>query len=88
MGRKPKLTVILDVNKRRLAKKKVISITGKEGSIDIARNLPPDAYNLDPKLFFRELFFRELYFRELCFKQEGLGEQHFSQQHPLTAPKD
>ena len=52
MGRKPKLTVILDVNKRRLAKKKVISITGKEGSIDIARNLPPDAYNLDPEALF------------------------------------
>ena len=52
MGRKPKLTVILDVNKRRLAQKKVISITGKEGSIDIARNLPPDAYNLDPEALF------------------------------------
>jgi len=52
MGRKPKLTVILDVNKRRLAQKKVISISGKEGSIDIARNLPPDAYNLDPEALF------------------------------------
>ena len=52
MGRKPKLTVILDMNKRRLAQKKVISITGKEGSIDIARNLPPDAYNLDPEALF------------------------------------
>ena len=52
MGRKPKLTVILDVNKRRLAKKKLISITGKEGTIDIARNLPPDAYNLDPEALF------------------------------------
>jgi len=52
MGRKPKLTVILDVNKRRLTHKKVISITGKEGTIDIARNLPPDAYNLDPEALF------------------------------------
>jgi len=52
MGRKPKLTVILDVNKRRLTQKKVISISGKEGSIDIARNLPPDAYNLDPEALF------------------------------------
>lgn len=52
MGRKPKLTIILDVNKRRLGKKKVISISGIEGTIDIAKNLPPDAYNLDPEALF------------------------------------
>ena len=52
MGRKPKLTVILDMNKRRLSKKKVLSLSGKEGTIDIARNLPPDAYNLDPEALF------------------------------------
>lgn len=52
MGRKPKLTIILDVNKRRLSKKKVISISGIEGTIDIAKNLPPDAYNLDPEALF------------------------------------
>ena len=52
MGRKPKLTIILDVNKRRLSKKKVISISGVEGTIDIAKNLPPDAYNLDPEALF------------------------------------
>lgn len=52
MGRKPKLTVILDMNKRRLSKKKVLSLSGKEGTIDIAKNLPPDAYNLDPEALF------------------------------------
>ena len=52
MGRKPKLTIILDVNKRRLSKKRVISISGVEGTIDIAKNLPPDAYNLDPEALF------------------------------------
>lgn len=52
MGRKPKLTIILDVNKRRLSQKKVLSLSGKEGTIDIARNLPPDAYNLDPEALF------------------------------------
>ncbi len=52
MGRKPKLTIILDVNKRRLSQKKVLALSGKEGTIDIARNLPPDAYNLDPEALF------------------------------------
>jgi HD-GYP domain-containing protein (c-di-GMP phosphodiesterase class II) len=52
MGRKPKLTIILDVNKLRLSQKKVLSLSGKEGTIDIARNLPPDAYNLDPEALF------------------------------------
>ena len=52
MGRKPKLTIILDVNKRRLSQKKVLSLSGKEGTIDIARNLPPDAYNWIRKRFF------------------------------------
>ena len=52
MGRKPKLTVILDVNKNRLTRKKALKLTGKEGNIDIAKNLPPDAYNLDPEALF------------------------------------
>ena len=46
------VTIILDVNKRRLSKKRVISISGVEGTIDIAKNLPPDAYNLDPEALF------------------------------------
>jgi putative nucleotidyltransferase with HDIG domain len=52
MGRKPKLTIILDVNKQRLEHKKVLQLSGKEGTIDIAKTLPPDAYNLDPKALF------------------------------------
>ncbi len=52
MGRKPELTVILDREKKRLPRKKVIVLTGKEGNIDIAKNLPPDAYNLDPEAIF------------------------------------
>lgn|GEM_PF-3959611 len=52
MGRKPELTVILDREKKRLPRKKVLVLTGKEGTIDIAKNLPPDAYNLDPEALF------------------------------------
>jgi HD-GYP domain-containing protein (c-di-GMP phosphodiesterase class II) len=52
MGRKPELTVILDANKNRLTRKKALKLTGKEGNIDIAKNLPPDAYNLDPEALF------------------------------------
>ncbi|MGB1867896.1 MAG: HD-GYP domain-containing protein [Porticoccaceae bacterium] len=52
MGRKPELTVILDANKKRLSRKKALRLTGKEGNIDIAKNLPPDAYNLDPEALF------------------------------------
>ena len=52
MGRKPELTVILNREKKRLPRKKVIVLTGKEGTIDIARNLPPDAYDLDPEALF------------------------------------
>jgi len=52
MGRKPKLTIILDVNKQRLEHKKVLQLSGKEGTIDIAKTLPPDAYNLDPEALF------------------------------------
>jgi len=52
MGRKPELTVILDTNKNRLTSKKALKLTGKEGNIDIAKNLPPDAYNLDPEALF------------------------------------
>lgn len=52
MGRKPELTVILDANKNRLVRKRVIRLTGKEGNVDIAKNLPPDAYNLDPEALF------------------------------------
>ena len=52
MGRKPELTVILDANKKRLVRKKVLKLSGKEGNIDIAKNLPPDAYDLDPEALF------------------------------------
>ena len=52
MGRKPELTVILNREKKRLPRKRVIVLTGKEGTIDIARNLPPDAYDLDPEALF------------------------------------
>ena len=52
MGRKPELTVILDANKNRLTRKKALKLTGKEGNIDIAKNLPPDTYNLDPEALF------------------------------------
>jgi HD-GYP domain-containing protein (c-di-GMP phosphodiesterase class II) len=52
MGRKPELTVILDANKNRLTRKKALKLTGKEGNIDIAKNLPPDAYNLDLEALF------------------------------------
>lgn len=52
MGRKPELTVILDASKKRLSRKKALKLTGKEGNIDIAKNLPPDAYNLDPEALF------------------------------------
>ena len=52
MGRKPELTVILDANKKRLVRKKVLKLSGKEGNIDIAKNLPPDAYYLDPEALF------------------------------------
>ena len=52
MGRKPELTVILDANKKRLVSKKVLKLSGKEGNIDIAKNLPPDAYDLDPEALF------------------------------------
>lgn len=52
MGRKPELTVILDANKNRLVRKKVLTLSGKEGNIDIAKNLPPDAYDLDPEALF------------------------------------
>ena len=49
MGRKPELTVILDANKQRLTRKRVLRLTGKEGNVDIAKNLPPDAYDVDPE---------------------------------------
>ena len=52
MGRKPELTVILDANKKRLVRKKVLKLSGKEGNIDIAKNLPPDAYDLDSEALF------------------------------------
>jgi hypothetical protein len=52
MGRKRELTVILDASKKRLSRKKALKLTGKEGNIDIAKNLPPDAYNLDPEALF------------------------------------
>ncbi len=52
MGRKPELTVILDANKKRLARKKVLVLSGQEGNTDIAKNLPPDAYDLDPEALF------------------------------------
>jgi tRNA A22 N-methylase len=52
MGRKPELTVILDREKKRLPRKKILVLTGQEGNIDIARNLPPDAYDLDPEALF------------------------------------
>ena len=52
MGRKPELTVILDASKKRLSRKKALKLTGKEGNIDIAKNLPPDAYNLDQEALF------------------------------------
>ena len=52
MGRKPELTVILDANKKRLVRKKVLKLSGKEGNLDIAKNLPPDAYDLDPEALF------------------------------------
>jgi hypothetical protein len=52
MGRKPELTVILNANKSRLARKKVLKLTSKEGHIDIAKSLPPDAYDLDPEALF------------------------------------
>ena len=52
MGRKPELTVILDANKKRLVRKKVLKLSGKEGNIDNANNLPPDAYDLDPEALF------------------------------------
>jgi len=35
-----------------LTRKKALKLTGKEGNIDIAKNLPPDAYNLDPEALF------------------------------------
>jgi putative nucleotidyltransferase with HDIG domain len=52
MGRKPELTVILDANKQRLTRKRVLRLTGKEGNVDIAKNLPPDAYDVDPEALF------------------------------------
>lgn len=52
MGRKPELTVILDANKKRLSRKKVLVLSGQEGNVDIAKNLPPDAYDLDPEALF------------------------------------
>ena len=52
MGRKPELTVILDANKKRLVRKKVLELSGKEGNIDIAKNLPQDAYDPDPEALF------------------------------------
>jgi len=42
----------LDASKKRLSRKKALKLTGKEGNIDIAKNLPPDAYNLDPEALF------------------------------------
>jgi hypothetical protein len=42
----------LNREKKRLPRKRVIVLTGKEGTIDIARNLPPDAYDLDPEALF------------------------------------
>ena len=52
MGRKPELTVILDANKKRLSRKKDLVLSGQEGNVDIAKNLPPDAYDLDPEALF------------------------------------
>ena len=52
MGRKPELTVIIDANKKRLSRKKVLVLSGQEGNVDIAKNLPPDAYDLDPEALF------------------------------------
>lgn len=47
--RKPEVKIILDASKKRLSRRIVLNLEEAGHNTDIAKTLPPDAYNLDPE---------------------------------------